>query len=96
MNMPRTVNMADAQHHFPQILAEVCNGAEVVIARGAMPVARLTPIVQPVLARAPEQKNEGNAWQKNLAAIKKLRKKAVIGPPLTIEEIISARDEGRK
>jgi len=31
-----------------------------------------------------------------IAAIKKHRKGAVIGPPISIEEIISARDEGRK
>jgi len=34
--------------------------------------------------------------EKAIVAIKKHRKSAVIGPPMTIEEIISARDEGRR
>jgi len=34
--------------------------------------------------------------EKAITDIKKHRKSAVIGPSMTIEEIISARDEGRR
>jgi len=48
---------------------------------------------------SPEDKEREKLIQrreKAIAAIKEHRKGAVIGPPITIDEIISARDEGRK
>jgi len=43
-----------------------------------------------------KEAREEDAWDKKIAAIQAHRKGAVIGPPITIEEIISARDEGRR
>ncbi|MGH3501095.1 MAG: type II toxin-antitoxin system Phd/YefM family antitoxin [Nocardioidaceae bacterium] len=42
--MTRTVRVQQAKTHLSAILTEVEHGAEVVIARGDEPVARLTPI----------------------------------------------------
>ncbi|KXU37525.1 hypothetical protein AXK11_02185 [Cephaloticoccus primus] len=91
--MPRTLTVAEAQAQFPQLIADVCNGEEVVIARGSSPVVRVLPVAK----RTPEeQRIRDEEWEKKISAIRELRKKIVIGPPITIEEIISARDEGRK
>jgi len=99
MDMLRTVNAADAQHRFPQILADVCNGAEVIIARDNQPVAALvntaslrhfqrTPERQP--RAAPANINRAQAIE-NLKAVRRRVKFAA-----TFEEVIAARDEGRR
>jgi len=100
MNMPRTVNVADAQHRFPQILADVCNGAEVVIARDDQPVAALVNTARlhelqrlqsggqtrPVSARI--------KMEKAIENLKAVRKRVKFSA--SFEEIIAARDEGRR
>jgi len=96
--MPRTLTENEAQAHFSQLITDVCNGEEVVIARSDTPVIRLMPIVQthsPSLNQH-QAAAQDREWAQKIAAIRELRKTAVIGPPITIEEIISARDEGRK
>jgi len=57
----------------------------------AIPKTQTTPEVQENQQQALIKMRE-----KAIAAIKEHRKGAVIGPPMTIEEIISARDEGRR
>ena len=42
--MPKIVNMHEAKTTLSQLVAEVESGAEVVLARGGKPVARLVPI----------------------------------------------------
>jgi prevent-host-death family protein len=41
--MGKVVSVRQARTHLSRILAEVAGGAEVVIARAGMPVARLVP-----------------------------------------------------
>jgi len=41
--MEKTVNIHQAKTHLSQLVAEVEEGAEIVIARGGKPVARLLP-----------------------------------------------------
>ena len=48
----RTVNVYEAKTHLSQILAEVEAGAEVIVARNGVPVARITPIERKVLREA--------------------------------------------
>jgi len=95
--MPRTLTETEAQTHFSQIITDACNGEEIIIARGSTPVIRLMPIPQTSgFARQQAQDKQEQDWAMKIAAIRQLRKKAVIGPPIGIEEIISARDEGRR
>ena len=42
--MPKVVNMHEAKTTLSALVSEVEAGAEVVLARGGKPVARLTPI----------------------------------------------------
>jgi prevent-host-death family protein len=42
--MAGTVNIHEAKTHFSKLLARVCAGEEIVIARAGKPVARLAPI----------------------------------------------------
>jgi prevent-host-death family protein len=42
--MSRVVNMHEAKTTLSQLVSEVENGAEVVLARGGKPVARLVPM----------------------------------------------------
>jgi len=99
MDMLRTVNAADAQHRFPQLLADVCNGAEVVIAHNNQPVAALvntatlrhfqrTPDRQPRAATTDIDRAQAI---ENLKAVRRRVKFSA-----TFEEVIAARDEGRR
>jgi len=108
MNMPRTVSMADAQNRFPQILADVCNGAEVIIACNNQPVAALVNAArlhdfQRLQARLAARAQPGGqprpapARQKMAQAIENLkavRKRVKFSA--TFDEVIAARDEGRR
>jgi len=90
--MPRTITEAEINANLAQFIAEAGDGEEFIIDRGTAPAVRLMPL-QPFIAKTEDlQARRGKA----IAAIKELRKNIVIGPPITIEEIISARDEGRK
>jgi prevent-host-death family protein len=40
----RPVNIHEAKTHLSQLLAEVAEGAEIVIARAGVPIAKLVPI----------------------------------------------------
>jgi len=45
--MEKTVNIHQAKTHLSRLVAEVEEGAEIVIARGGKPVARLLPFETP-------------------------------------------------
>jgi len=94
--MSRTITETEARENIAQLIAEAASGEEFIISRENSPDVRLAPITQPnavenKVSDAVQQKRE-----KAIESIRALRKKVVIGPPMTIEEIISARDEGRK
>jgi prevent-host-death family protein len=79
----REIDAADAQAQLPRLLDEVELGETIVITRHGRPVARL------VSDRAARQADIRAA----VAEIRAARKKA---GRITVEEILSARDEGRR
>lgn len=79
----RAVQASEAKIHLPQLLDQVEQGETIQITRHGRAIARLVP--------EPDQRRERLA--ETMAKIEELRKTM---PRLTIEEILSARDEGRK
>jgi len=94
--MSRILTESQAQEDFSELITAACNGEEIIIEPDNMPSVRLTLIATPVTKKDIERQALIKRREKAIAAIKELRKTAVIGLPMTIEEIISARDEGRK
>jgi prevent-host-death family protein len=78
----QTIQASEAEEQFPRILDDVERGDTVVIVRDGRPIARITPEV------AADAEDLVSA----VTAMRNLRKR--IGR-LTLEEILSARDEGR-
>jgi prevent-host-death family protein len=76
----REVEASEAQAQLSQLLDDVEQGETIVIVRHGRPVARLVPYA----AMQPSEAVE---------AIKALRKGS---GSITVEELLSARDEGRK
>jgi len=93
--MPRVLTESQAQANFSQIIADVCNGEEIIITPNNAPTVHLMLVAKP--ADDKEKKRQALIAQreKAIASIRQWHK-YVIGSPMTIEEIISARDEGRK
>jgi len=96
--MPKTLSIAEAQSDFPQVVEDVCNGEDIIIARENRPILRMVSLVPKFPTPMSEvlRRRRMEKWTEIVAGIKEVRKRAVIGPPITIEEIISARNEGRK
>ena len=79
----RQIQASEAKSRFLQLLDEVEQGDTIVITRHGKPVARLTP--------------ESERRQAEVAqAIEDIRAGGRSNGRITIEEILSARDEGRK
>lgn len=79
----REIQASDAKTHLPQLLDAVERGETVTITRHGRPVARLVPAA-------------GEDRSRVLAAldgIRALRRKA---KPMSVQEILDARDEGRR
>jgi prevent-host-death family protein len=79
----QTIQASEAKTHFLRILDRVERGETVVISRRGRPIARIVP----------EVKKNGEDLLRAIAEMKALRQK--IGR-LSLEEILSARDEGRE
>jgi prevent-host-death family protein len=79
----REVQASQAKTHLLQLLDDVERGETVVITRHGRPVARL----------APETNPDQNKVAEAIAGMRALRSR--IGR-LSLEEVLSARDEGRK
>jgi prevent-host-death family protein len=79
----QTIQASEAKTHFLRILDRVERGETLVISRRGRPIARIIP----------EVKIDGERVREAIEGMKALRKK--IGR-LTLEEILSARDEGRE
>ena len=85
-----SVGLFEAKTHLSELIARAERGEEVIITRHNKPVAKLVPIseVSPEL------------YQRRLAALDALqavgREVAKRGGPITVEEILSWRDEGRR
>jgi prevent-host-death family protein len=88
-----TVGLFEAKTHLSELIARAERGEEVIITRHNKPVAKLVPVV-PVGEVSPE------LYQQRLKILAELqdfgRKMEAAGGPITVEEILAWRDEGRK
>ena len=79
----RSIQAAEAKTHLSSLLDEVERGETLIITRHGKPIARIVP-----------EGDDARAQRRQaIEAIKAFRKTM---PPLTIEEILSARHEGHK
>ncbi|HTO30212.1 MAG TPA: type II toxin-antitoxin system prevent-host-death family antitoxin [Pararhizobium sp.] len=79
--MTRTIKVAEAKTHLSELLVSVEAGEEIIIARGDAPVARLVPI---------------NDREQRSNLIRLMRQERAARKPVSLEEILQWRDEGRK
>jgi prevent-host-death family protein len=79
----REIQASDAKVHLPQLLDDVERGETLIITRHGRRIARIVPEVD----RRQEEVD------KALAGIQEFRKRA---SGITVGELLSARDEGRK
>ena len=79
----QTIQASDAKTNFLRLLDEVERGESVVITRHGKPVARLIPQIE----------IDAERKLRAAASILEIRERT---KPVTLQEILSARDEGRK
>ena len=79
----REIQASEAKTMLPQLLDDVERGETVIITRHGKPIARLVP----------DEDAHRKRMDKVMAALKELRR---ANGPITVEEILSARDEGRR
>ena len=86
-----SVGLFEAKTHLSELIARAERGEEVIITRHNKPVAKLVPITTEI---SPE------LYRKRLEILAELqavgRQIAERGGPITVEEILSWRDEGRR
>ncbi|MGA3070813.1 MAG: type II toxin-antitoxin system prevent-host-death family antitoxin [Terracidiphilus sp.] len=82
----RTIPASKAQADLDRILDEVERGESILISRNGRIVARIDPVAKAESAVDPEQVKQA------AASIRALRERT---QPVSLEEILSARDEGR-
>ncbi len=80
----REVGSYEAKTHFPALLRAVEAGETVIITRNGTPVARLVPETRAT------DKEDLQAVMRRMWEARQKR------PRVTVEEILSARDEGRE
>jgi len=79
----REIQASDAKIHLPQLLDEVEQGATLIITRHGRRIARIVP----------ETDRRQEEVDRALAAIRLLRQRT---GRISVNELLSARDEGRK
>ena len=79
----KTVQASAAKTHLLELLDEVERGGTVVITRHGKPIARLVP----------DETQRQQDIDQAIAEIKAIRRR---NKPVTVEEILAWRDEGRK
>jgi prevent-host-death family protein len=79
----KTFQASEAKTHFLRILDEVERGETITITRHGVQVALITP----------HQDSKETRAKRAFANIEELRKRTL---PVSVEEILSARDEGRR
>jgi prevent-host-death family protein len=79
----REIDLSEAQEHLSQLLDDVEHGETIVITRHGRPVALLVPDAVAKQADAAAAVAAIKAFQENSGRI-------------TVEDLLSARDEGRK
>ena len=78
-----TVSAYEAKTHLPRLLREVERGETVIITRHGKPVAKLAPVDDQRRADIAE-------------VIERMKRARARRPRMSVEEILAARDEGRK
>lgn len=79
----RHIQASEAKTHLPELLDEVERGVTLVITRHGRPIARLVP----------ENDRRQSEINEVVARIQARRRRA---PSITVQELLSARNEGRK
>lgn len=79
----REIQASEAKTHLPQLLDDVEHGATLIITRHGRRIARLIP--------EPDHRQE--EIRQAIAHIRALKSRAA---SVTVEELLSARDEGRR
>jgi prevent-host-death family protein len=79
----QTIQASDAKTRFLKILDDVERGESILITRHGKRVARLSP----------DREIDRERAKQAFANIRALRERTL---PVTVEEILSARDEGRR
>lgn len=85
----RSVRCSDLRGRLPAALREVERQGGITITRRAVPVARIVP-PDGFIHRGPEPSEETRR------VVSQIRAARLDGPRLSIDEILSARDEGRR
>jgi prevent-host-death family protein len=78
-----TVTAYEAKTHLPRLIRAVERGETVIITRHGKPVAQLGPV-------------EDRSREEIAEVIERMKRARARRPKVTVEEILSARDEGRK
>jgi prevent-host-death family protein len=79
----RQIQASEAKTHLPELLDEVERGATLIITRHGKPIARLVP----------ETDRRQSEIDEAVARIQARRRRA---PSITVQELLSAREKGRK
>jgi prevent-host-death family protein len=87
----RHVKASEAKEQFETLLKEVKGGETVTIDQDGIPIARIVPARQTASAEAPFERRM--QVERTIANIREIAKR---NGPITVEEILSARDEGRR
>jgi prevent-host-death family protein len=85
-----TVGLFDAKTHLSELVARAERGEEVIITRHNKPVAKLVPITE-VPAELVARRREIMLRMQEIGRAIEAR-----GGPITVQEILSWRDEGRR
>ena len=78
-----TVSAYEAKTHLPRLLRAAERGETMIITRHGKPVAQLGPV-------------EDRRREDVAAVIERMKRARARRPRVTVEEILAARDEGRK
>jgi prevent-host-death family protein len=78
----KTIQASEAKTHFLRVLDRVERGESIIITRHGRPVARLSP----------ESADDRERVRRAVESIREIRSRT---KPVSLEEILAARDEGR-
>jgi prevent-host-death family protein len=81
----REIRAAEAERNFGSLLKQVEDGETIEVSRDGRTIARITPVAAPRYDSA-----EGKRTMAELAKIRERSK------PVTVEEVLAWRNEGRK
>jgi len=93
--MTRVLTETQAQADFSALITAACQGEKIIITRNGQWAVEFNAIIKPIVSEN-RQTELLRKREKAVAAIKAHRKGTIMGAPFTIDEIISARDEGRR